>query len=134
GAAGSMMSESMPPTKKVDFDTVRKIALDLPEVEASTAYGSPAIKVRGKLLTCIAINKSAEPGSLVVRVDFEQRDELLSGAPDVYYITDHYKNHPSVLVRLSQVREDALRDLLGAAWRFVTSETPAKRTIRKPKR
>jgi len=123
------------PRKKIDFDTVRKIALELPDVEESTAYGSPAIKVGGKLLTCIAINKSAEPGSLVVRVDFEHRAELLSGAPDVYYFTDHYANYPMVLVRLSRIHPDALRDLLGAAWRFVTAKTPVgKRIIRKPKR
>ena len=121
--------------KQVDFDTVRKIALELPEVVDASAYGSPAFKVRGKLLACMAIHKSAEPGTLVVRVDFEQRDELLSGAPDVYYLTDHYVNYPSVLVRLSQVQEDALRDLLRAACRFVTAKTRAvKRAVRKPKR
>ena len=120
---------------KIDFDTVRRIALELPDVEDAAAYGSPAIKVRGKLLTCMAINKSAEPGSLVVRIDFEQRAELLSGAPDVYYVTDHYVNYPAVLVRLSRIHPDALRDLLGAAWRFVTAKTPGgKRTVRKPPR
>ena len=119
--------------KSVDFETVRKIALELPDVEESTAYGSPAIKVRGKLLTCIAINKSAEPDTLVVRIDFEQRDELLSGAPDVYYLTDHYANYPSVLVRLSRIAPDALRDLLRSSWRFVTATTPARKgTVRKP--
>jgi len=121
------------PNKKIDFATVRKIASGLPDVEDAAAYGSPAIKVRGKMLTCMAINKSAEPGSLVVRIDFEQRAELLSGAPDVYYLTDHYLNYPCVLVRLSRIQEDALRDLLGAAWRFVTAKTPGgKRPIRKP--
>jgi len=126
------MPRSMP-NKKIDFATVRKIASGLPDVEDAAAYGSPAIKVRGKMLTCMAINKSAEPGSLVVRIDFEQRAELLSGAPDVYYLTDHYLNYPCVLVRLSRIQEDALRDLLGAAWRFVTAKTPGgKRPIRKP--
>jgi len=127
----NMMARNSMPKKKVDFDTVRKIASELPDVEGASAYGSPAIKVRGKMLTCMAINKSAEPGSLVVRVDFEQRAELLSGAPDVYYVTDHYVNYPAVLVRLSRIQEDALRDLLGAAWRFVTKKSPgAKRAVR----
>jgi hypothetical protein len=120
--------------RKIDFDTVRKIALELPEVEDATAYGSPAIKVRGKLLTCMAINKSAEPGSLGVRIDFDQRAELVATAPDVYYFTDHYANYPMVLVRLSRIHPDALRDLLGAAWRFVTSTTSGRKpTVRKPK-
>ena len=118
--------------KQVDFDAVRKIALELPEVADASAYGSPAFKVRGKLFACLAIHKSAEPGTLVVRVDFEQRDELLSGAPDVYYLTDHYVNYPSVLVRLSRIQPDALKDLLRAALRFVTGKTPEpKRAVRK---
>jgi hypothetical protein len=45
-------------------------------------------------------HKSAEPDSLVVRADFEQRAELLNADPNVYYITDHYKGYPAVLVRL----------------------------------
>lgn len=73
------------PRNKIDFDTVRKIASGLPDVENSTTYGSPALKVRGKLLMCIAIHKSAEPDSLAVRVDFDHRAELLATAPDVYY-------------------------------------------------
>ena len=129
------MTRGLMPRKKIDFDTVRSIALELPDVEESTAYGSPAFKVRGKLLTCMAINKSAEPGSLGVRIDLEQRAELLSGAPDVYYLTDHYVSGPMVLVRLSRIQEEALRDLLRAAWRFVTANTPGgKRTVRRPKR
>ena len=78
----------------INFDTVRKIGLALPEVEESTAYGAPALKVRGKLLACVPTHRSAEPGSLVVRVGFEDRAELLSAAPDVYYVTDHYLNTP----------------------------------------
>lgn len=120
------------PNAKTSFDLVRKIALRLPEVEESAAYGSPALKVRGKLLACIAIHKSAEPGSLVVRVDFDRRTELIETAPDVYYLTDHYVNYPSVLVRLSRIQPDALRDLLGMAWSFVTKESSrGKRTVPK---
>src|ERR1700732_4694664 len=38
------------PRSTTNFDTVRKIGLALPGVEESTAYGSPALKVHGKLL------------------------------------------------------------------------------------
>jgi hypothetical protein len=114
---------------KVDLDTLRKVALGLADVEEATAYGSPAFKVRGSLLACIAINKSAEPGSLVVRVDFAQRAELIAAAPDIYYLTDHYESYPSVLVRLSRIHPDALRDLLGMAWRFVTAKKPTVKRV-----
>jgi hypothetical protein len=115
----------------MDLRAVRKIALALPEVEDASAYGSPAFKVRGKLLACIAINKSAEPNSLMIRVDFDRRAELLAEAPDVYYVTDHYVNYPAVLVRLSRVHTDALRDLLGGAWRFVTAKNTRKKVPKK---
>jgi hypothetical protein len=118
------------PRKKIDFDTVRTMARDLAGVEESTMYGSPAFKVRGKMLAVIPVHKSAEPGSLGVSIDFERRAELLAEAPDVYYLTDHYVNYPVVLVRLARIDADALRDLLGGAWRFVTSKSRGgKRTV-----
>jgi len=120
------------PRKKLDFETVKRIALGMPDVDASTT--AQAVKVRGKLLTWIPINKSAEPGSLAVRIDLDRRAELLAEAPDVYYVTDHYVNYPVVLVRLSRIQPDALPDLLSVAWRFVTAKTPGgKRAIRKQK-
>lgn len=101
------------PRRTIDFDSVRKIGLTLPDVEESTAYGSPALKVRGKLMACVPTHRSAEPGSLAVRVGFDDRAELLAAAPDVYYMTDHYLNYNAVLVRLSRVAPGVLRDLLG---------------------
>ncbi len=109
-------------TTKVTFDIVREIGLALPDVKEGTMYGSPALKVSGELLTCLAIHKSAEPGSLAVRIDFDQRAGLLEEEPETYYLTDHYVDYPVVLVRLSQIRIDQLRDLLGSAWRFVTAQ------------
>ena len=109
------------PGSTIDFDTVRKIGLALPGVEDSTAYGFPALKVHGKLLACMPANRSAEPGSIVVRVDFDDRAELLAAAPDIYYVTDHYAVYSAVLVRLSRVNTDVLRDLLSMAHRFVTA-------------
>jgi hypothetical protein len=118
-------------TKSITFDTVRKIALALPGVEDTVTYGVPALKVHGKLLACVPAHRSAEPGSLVLRVDFDDRAALLAEAPEVYYITDHYAGYTSVLVRLSRVAPDELRDLLAMAYRFVTRQakprSPAKK-------
>ena len=114
------------PGSNLTFDIVREIGLALPDVEEGTMYGSPALKVRGNLLTCLAIHKSAEPESLAVRIDFDQRAGLLAEEPETYYLTDHYVDYPVVLVRLSQIRIDQLRDLLGSAWRFVTTQKRRK--------
>jgi len=40
-----------------------------------------------------------------------------SGSAEAFYITDHYRNYPAMLVRLSAVHPDDLRELLEEAWR-----------------
>jgi hypothetical protein len=115
----------------INFDTVRNIGLSLPGVQEGTAYGVPALKVHGELLACIPSNRSAEPGSLVVRVSFEDRAELLAADPDVYYLTDHYVGYTGVLVRLSRVNRGVLRDLLGMAHKFVTGIAASRSPARK---
>jgi hypothetical protein len=117
--------------RTIDFDTVRRIGLGLPGVQDGTAYGVPALKVHGKLLACVPANPSAEPGSIVVRVDFDDRAELLRAAPDVYYVTDHYVDYNAVLVRLSRVNTGVLRDLLGMAYKFVTANAAGRSPSRK---
>lgn len=119
------------PRSAFDFDTVRKVGLTLSGVKQGTAYGAPALKVHGKLLACVPANRSAEPGSLVVRIGFDDRAELLATAPDVYYLTDHYLDYNAVLVRLSRVTPEVLRDLLGMAHRFVTADAARPSTSRR---
>jgi hypothetical protein len=131
----SMNSRGQIPASTLDFDAVRRIGLAFPGVEESTAYGSPALKVRGELLACVPAHRSAEPGSIVVRLDFDDRAELLAAAPDVYYLTDHYADYNAVLVRLSRVTPGVLRDLLGMAYKFVTAHRTLRPASRKrPKR
>ena len=120
--------------RTIDFNAVRKRAREIGDVEESTIHGAPSLKVGGKLLTCIPIHKSAEPGSLAVRIDFDRRAELIAAAPDVYYLTDHYVDYPTVLVRVSRIRPDALKDLLRMAWSFVTAKSRARQTSRSRRR
>jgi hypothetical protein len=120
-------------SRKTDpFGRVRELGLALPDVVEGTVYGSPALKVRGAMFACLAIHRSAEPGSLAIRIDFDQRDELIAEDPATYYLTDHYVSYPCVLVRLGRVPPDTLRDLLVMAWRFVSTrrKRPARRRVR----
>jgi hypothetical protein len=112
----------------IDFDVVREVAATLPGVEESTIHGAPSLKVRGRLLTCPALHGSAEPNTLAVRISPEQRALLIAEDPRAYYVTDHYVNYPTVLVRLSRIKRDALRDLLGMAWKFVSTKKRRQRT------
>ena len=105
------------------FEGVRKVALALEGVDESTWYGTAAFKVRGA-----GIARLKEDGkTLVVRVDFEQRRELMETDPETYYITDHYLNYPAVLVRLSRVDAAVMRDLLAGACRFVAGQQRKRR-------
>ncbi|MFZ0521399.1 MAG: MmcQ/YjbR family DNA-binding protein [Candidatus Acidiferrales bacterium] len=103
---------------RVTFDNVRQICLALEHAEEGTSYGTPAFKVRGELF--VRLHQDLE-STIVVRTDFEQREELLAADSETYYITDHYRNYPWVLVRLSHVHLDALRDLLRMAHRLAAT-------------
>ena len=113
--------------QRCSFTTVESIGRTLPDVEVTTTWGQPTLKVRGKMFVCIASNKSAEPNSLVVMMDFADRDALVEEDPATYYLKDHYLNYPCVLVRLSRVRADALRDLVTGAHRYMSAKVPKKR-------
>jgi len=116
----------------IDFKKVRAAAAALPDVEETTSWGAPALKVRGKMFVCQAINKQAEPNTLAVRMDIAQRDALIEEDPAVYYLKDHYVDYPCVLVRLSRVHPDALRDLVQTAYRFVSAKSPRPGPRRRP--
>jgi hypothetical protein len=108
-----------------------KIGAALPDVERTTSWGAPTLKVRGKMMACQAINKQAEPNTLVVCMPIPQRDELIEADPDTYYLKPHYENYPCVLVRLSRIQPDALRGLLRMGWEDARSRaTTTSRTRR----
>jgi len=113
------------------FKSVESIGRTLPDVEVTTTYGKPALKVGGKMFVCIASHKSAEPNTLVVMMDFADRDALVEEDPATYYLKPHYVDYPCVLVRLSYVGAEALRDLVTGAHRFVSARARKKRARRR---
>jgi hypothetical protein len=109
-------------TPRTPFDRVRRLGRELDGVEEGTSYGSPALKVGGKMFACVAIDKSAEPNTLAVRMSFAERDLRVKMEPDIYYLKPHYMNSPCVLARLNKISDDALRELLEAGWTFERSK------------
>jgi hypothetical protein len=113
------------------FEPVRAVGLALPGVAAATRYdGAPLLKVGGVFLAGLAMHPSAEPGTLVVRTELEDRDRLIEDAPETYYVTEYHRRHPVVLVRLARIDRDALRDLLSVSYRMAVAKT--RRTRRQP--
>jgi hypothetical protein len=105
---------------------VFRIGLSFPGVEESTAYGAPALKVKGKLMAAVPTHKSAEPGSLMFRMDRRDRSALLAEAPDLYYAPEHYLGYDAVLARLDRLTPALAQDLLAMAHRFVTRKAGSR--------
>ena len=104
--------------KTLTLDDVRAIALAMPDVAETTAYGMPAFKAGKTRFAGQPIQRrDVEPNTLGVMVSFEERDRLLASRPDIYYLTEHFAPYPAVLARLGNMRRDELRELLGIAWR-----------------
>ena len=117
------------------FDAVRAVGLRLPDVEAATRYdGSPVLKVGGCFMAGIAMHPSAEPATMVVRVEIEERQWLLEDAPATYYVTDYYEKYPVVLVRLSNIAADALHDVLQMSRRLTIAKAGRRGSSRAPRR
>jgi hypothetical protein len=96
------------------WEDVLAIGRALPEVEESTWFGTPSLKVRKKSMCRLR----TDPDALVVRVlDLGDREALLQGDPDVFFTTPHYDGWPYVLVRLDRVSPEILRELVEDAWR-----------------
>jgi len=105
-----------------DVQKVRRIALALPGVEQGTSYGTTAFRVSGKWLARIH-----EDGvSLVIRVDFGEREILMEIDPNTFYITDHYRAYPAMLVRIATVDPRELRRLFEQRWRAVAPKRLVK--------
>jgi hypothetical protein len=111
------------PAASATFDDVRKLAHELPGVIDSTSYGTPALKAGGKLMA----RMHRDLDCLVLRTDLLDREILLQSAPDTFFITDHYRDHPWILVRLELIEKRSLGDLIERAWRLVASKTFVKK-------
>ena len=93
------------------WDDVVALARELPEIEESTSYGRPALKVRGKFVAAMRTN----PDAVVLRCDLDEKPLLLEARPDILFETPHYHGWGYVLVRLEASLDDA-REFLTDSW------------------
>lgn len=106
-------------TGKTPFHLAVEIATRFPGVELSTSYGTPALKVDGRVLARL---RSEAEGWMVTRCDLLEREMLLQAAPHVFHVTEHYVNYPMVLIDLGEINRGALQDILEKAWRHSASK------------
>ena len=108
--------------KRDSLARVRAIAAKLPDVEEGTTYGFPAFKVGGKAFAWFPKKKEVESGSLGLRMSILEREYRIKGNPAVYYVTPHYKDYDSVLVRVDLLSDTELRELLESGHEFMTTK------------
>lgn len=93
------------------WDDVVALGRELPEIEESTSYGRPALKVRGRFVAALR----SDPDALVVRCDLEEKPFLLEARPDVLFETPHYHGWGYVLLK-PEASKDDLREFLTDSW------------------
>lgn len=113
GAASSSVDRRRSAKRGLTWDDVCELAARLPGVERGTSYGTPSLHVRKKFLA--RLKEDGE--TIAIRVDFLDRDVLLQLDPAAFYLTDHYRDYPAMLVRLRHARAELLAELLEQAWR-----------------
>ena len=105
------------------FEDVRKMALAWAEVEDGTSYGTPALKVRKKMLARLREDND----SLVISgVPLDEREMLVESQPKIFYFTDHYRDYPMVLIRLSKAKRSHVEPLLRRHWKTLASKAAVK--------
>jgi hypothetical protein len=118
----------MPVTKA----QLRKVALSFPEAHEKPSYGRPSYFIAKKFLTRLR----DEDDSIVWIVDtIDERDNLIELDPKTYFITEHYRDYPSVLVRIARINETMLKKMLERRFRKIApkkllralDEAPPKR-------
>ncbi len=94
------------------WDDVVRIGLELPEVEVGSAYGTPALRVRGSFMC--RVREDGE--TLAIRCDLDERPFLIEANAGVLFVTPHYEAWPMVLVALPRAGEQLVRELVEDAW------------------
>lgn len=113
----------MPAAITKSYERYLKVALALPGAEVSRSYGTPAVKIRGKILSRW---RTEAEGALAIRCDFLDRQILLQTQQNVFFLTDHYLNYPMILMRIEKASRDVLIDVVERAWRLVAPDKLVK--------
>jgi hypothetical protein len=104
------------------WNAVCKVGLAFPGVGVSTSYGTPALKVKGKFM--LRLREDNE--SLAVMCGFDERDFRLKADPRTFFVTDHYRGYPAVLIHLNQVSPRVLREVMEETWRRTAPKSLVK--------
>ncbi len=112
------MRRPMARKRGVTFEQVERMALGYPGVVARSSYGTPGLYVGSKFMA-----RLREPDVLVLKpVEDDEQRFLMETQPQAFFLTDHYRGHPAILVRLSKVEAGQLAGLLDQCWRRLATK------------
>lgn len=97
----------------VSWEDVVAFAVTLPEVAESTSYGTPSIKVAGKMMGRL---RTDSDGALALKCSTADKEALVAGPDPAFYTTPHYDGYDYVLVALDLVDREELFELVDDAW------------------
>jgi len=108
-------------------DDIVRFTRALPDVVESTSYGKPALKRGEKLIFALR-----DPESLSMVCSFEDRAALMRDHAGTFYVTEHYLNWPSVIVRLLNADKKVLRAAVTRAWERAGAQARTRRARARP--
>jgi hypothetical protein len=108
----------------VTWEDVVAYAVTLPEVEESTSYRTPSLKVAGRLMARL---RTEDDGGLAIKCSTVDKEALVGGTDPAYYTIPHYDGHDYVLVRLEQADADEVCELIADAWHIAAPPVVRRR-------
>jgi len=106
-----------------DFEVVKRVALTFPETEEGTSHeGTPAVKVRGKLMC--RLHDSGE--FIPIHLDFETRNQYLDSHPEIFHVPPHFKNYPYICMWIHRYDQKLLKEILELSWKGLATKKSIK--------
>jgi hypothetical protein len=112
---------------------------ELPGAAQDPPGGREVVRVFGKVVAYPAANERSRPDGypeneefVIIKTDYSERAALLQQDSQTFFVTPHYQDYPGVIVRLSTVKPDQLRELLTDAWRLVAPKRLVRDMEQKP--
>jgi hypothetical protein len=110
----------MPLTK----DEAWKIILAVPGAENRLWFNQPSGFLHDRFLAKV---HHKEPAVTLQVGSMEMRDMMLEAEPALFYITDHYRKFPFVLIRLAALNRTVLKGIIAGRARQLAEMPPPKR-------
>jgi hypothetical protein len=95
------------------WDDVVEIAMRYPEVEETTSWRTPSLKVKGRFFARL---RTEAEGGLAVVCDPGEKAALLASGDPAFYTTKHYDGSAMILVDLARIDDARLTELIEDAW------------------